>query len=245
MIRYASILCLLLFFLGTSLVLAQDTIFRLGPDQIEDGYLRFPPITEWKFKKGNDTAWASLGYDDAQWVKMDSAQLMALRYDEQDVFEGWFRFQFQLEPGFEQLPTFLLSINTAATEVYLDGELVAQLGVIGDAPEDYRSNRQTSDLIDVEPGRTYTMAVHFFDRMGKVTRFLQKDLKVLNINSFLFLIPETTAGERAALREKSLAYARFTLGLTTVLCLLIWLIWALNRRHKHLLLLAILSTANT
>jgi len=238
-------LCLLLFFLGTSIVPAQDTIFRLGPDQMEDGYLRFPPITGWKFNKGNDTAWASPGYDDSQWVKMDSAQVMSLRYDQQGVFEGWFRLKFQLEPGFEQLPTFLLSINTAATEVYLDGELVAQFGAIGDALEDYRSNRQTSDLIDVEPGRTYTMAVHFFDHMGKVTRFLQKDLKVLNIKSFLFLIPEATTGEREVTREKNLAYAQFTLGLTTVLCLLIWLIWALNRRHKHLLLLAILSTANT
>ena len=81
--------------------------------------------------------------------------------------------------------------------------------------------------------------------MGKVTRFLQKDLKVLNIKSFLFLIPEASAAQRVALREQRLGFAQFTFGLTTVLCLLIWLIWALNRRHKHLLLLAILATANT
>ena len=244
--RNAFFLLVLFLLFGYGQLHAQDTVFRLSPAEVtESGYLRFPPITQWKFKKGNNAEWAKQGFDDSQWVQMDSAQVTNLWYDERDVFEGWFRFKFQLEPGFEQLPNFLFSTNGAAVDVYLDGKRVAQFGEMGDALADYRINRRTTDFINVEPGVTYTMAIHFYDHVGGVTQFLDKRLNVLGTNSFLLLLSEAKAVEREARREKSLARSQFTFGLTTVLSFLMWLVWGLNRRHKHLLLLAILTTANT
>ena len=91
----------------------QDTVFILKKEQLtESEWLRLPPITKWKFKKGSEPGWAAPELDDRDWIQMDSATIASLTYDENGEFEGWFRFRFKFQPDFEAYPFFLNSTNS-------------------------------------------------------------------------------------------------------------------------------------
>jgi len=221
----------------------QDTLFILGKEQLsEQGWLRLPPVTEWKFQKGNDPSWAAPELDDRDWIRMDSATIASLTYDENGEFEGWFRFRFKFQPDFESYPFFLNSTNSAAQEIYVDGKQVASFGNTGLESGSYRRNTGEMEALFLEPGREYTMAIHFFDRLGSISRALTNPI-VLGQGSFLWF----TNSNKSSLRQKTRSdQHRETTTVFTILMsisLLFWLIWGLNRGQKHLFFIALFTTA--
>jgi signal transduction histidine kinase len=221
----------------------QDTVFILEKEQLtESEWLRLPPITKWKFKKGSEPGWAAPELDDHDWIRMDSATIASLTYDENGKFEGWFRFRFRFQPDFEAYPFFLRSTNTAAQDIYLDGKKVFSFGNTGLESGSYRRSTGEMEALFLEPGREYTMAVHFFDRIGPLSRSFTNPV-VFGSESFLWFI---TSGNNSRINKARSDQHRETTTLFTILIsisLLFWLIWGLNRGQKHLFFIALFTTA--
>jgi signal transduction histidine kinase len=223
---------------------AQDTVLLLNPSQVKDGWVRLSDINNWKFKKGNDPSWAEPSLDDNSWSYLDSTQIEALKYDEGGNFEGWFRFRFKFEDGFSDHPFFLYSSNYAAQEIYLDGKRVHTFGSTGAGGEPYKRNYFLFAYLSLNIGQEYSMAVHFVDRVGIITRTLQNP-RVMGQRGFLWFVtePYVKSIEQQRAEDKSLYIFIFSFML--VLSILFWLIWAQNREEQHLFLIALFMTLLT
>ena len=240
------ILALIFWLLAASTAQAntqQDTVFTLTKEQLtESEWLRLPPITKWKFKKGSDPGWAAPELDDRDWIQMDSATIASLTYDENGEFEGWFRFRFKFQPDFEAYPFFLNSTNSAAQEIYVDGKQVASFGNTGLESGSYRRNSGEMEALFLEPGREYTMAVHFFDRIGPISRALTNPI-VLGQGSFLWFTNSSKSSQRQKTRSDQHRETTTVFTILMSISLLFWLIWGLNRGQKHLFFIALFTTA--
>ena len=82
-------ICVFLFLiLNCAGVFAQDSTYVIPSSEIgKQGVLRLPDMTEWRFKEGNDTAWASPDFDHSQWQKLDSTEIVNIKVDEDGIFE--------------------------------------------------------------------------------------------------------------------------------------------------------------
>ncbi len=220
----------------------QDSVFILEPSDVsENGILRLPPIDQWKFREGHDPKWADPDLDDSDWIYPDSALVAGLSTGEDGRFDAWFRFRFKFAEGFPDHPYFLSSYNTAAQEIFLDGEQVIAFGRIGSDTTPFRMNIGQFQYLSLEEGRAYTLAVHFHDQTGPLTRTFRNS-SLLSWNSFLaFNTAQRVANYQLQYQpRKEQAQVEFLFSF--LLALLFWLTWILVRRENHLLYIAVFQT---
>jgi hypothetical protein len=112
-------------------------------------------VDGWRFSPGDDPRWADPSFDDSGWLPVPDTVLnfepIQLANVKRDVeFEtrggellegwdgkGWFRFRFDAHPALANTVLLLDVSQAGASEVYLDGALVARYGRVasGDATE--------------------------------------------------------------------------------------------------------------
>lgn len=222
----------------------QDTVYTFKKEQLnENGWLQLPPISEWKFHKGSKPGWAAPELDDRHWIRMDSATIASLDYDENGEFEGWFRFRFRFQPNFESYPFFLTSTNTAAQDIYLDGKKVVSFGNKGLESGSYLINKGKMQVLFLEAGREYTMAVHFLDRVGPFSRAIL-NTSVMGGQSFLWFATAEAATTYTERRAANLRGVTLVFTILLSISILFWLIWGLNRGQQHLFFIALFTTVS-
>ncbi|MCZ4410069.1 ATP-binding protein [Cryomorphaceae bacterium 1068] len=213
----------------------QDSLFVLKSSDVnETGYLNASSITEWEFKKGHDLSWKDSSTDDKSWSKLDSSEIARLDYDDEGKFEGWFRFRFKMEDEFEALPLFLLSINSAAQDIYLDGRLMGSFGKISESSIEYRMNSMDRHVfLPLIAGETYQLSVHFVKKEG-FQEFALGSSPLLSEKGFLYFTDYETASEREIKFERTKSIVSIPLTLSTLILLVAFLVTYLNRSEKHL-----------
>ena len=105
----------------------------------------------WKFRAGDDSAYARPGYDDAGWAPINPNQLPGQLPKLAGVRVGWLRLRLVVADSLRGRALVLLFQQTGASEVYLNGRLL------------YRYGRVSADPAQVRPG-PFTAApleVHF------------------------------------------------------------------------------------
>lgn len=89
----------------------------------------------WRFRAGDDPAWAEPGFDDAGWERRDP---VLFRRGEPLPAEwsgiGWLRAPIRIAPELVGTPIALRLSHQGAAEVFLDGRRVAGAGVVGAGP---------------------------------------------------------------------------------------------------------------
>jgi len=139
-------------------------VLTLDADQVASGlYIH----QGWRYHSGDDLAWAGLETDDSAWPVVSS------RFLEPDELPGgwqgigWFRLRLQLDPevGVARLG---LHVNQAgASEVYLDGVLVARFGSVGVGPgEEIPVFPRHLASFDAAPGVEHVIAVRYSNSSG-------------------------------------------------------------------------------
>lgn len=99
----------------------------------------------WLFKPGDDLKWASPQFNDSTWQKMSTylgpSDLSFI--DWQGI--GWFRFHFKVDSSLVDYPLALIpEQHYGASEIYLDGKLLYEIGEVSIFEEDnkpYRDSR--------------------------------------------------------------------------------------------------------
>lgn len=152
----------------------------------------------WKFRVGDSLAWANPDYDDSSWdylsTNLSQADLSFVEW----AGIGWFRKQFRVHQSLTGKPIALLvERHLGASEVYLNGEKIYELGGFSTDPESvvsYNSNNPLAIVFSDE--EIQTIAVRFINPnyseaeliMGyNGFRFLMGDWETHQAQAFLFL----------------------------------------------------------
>lgn len=138
----------------------------------------------WKFHVGDSLAWANPEYDDAGWdylsTNLSPADLSFVEW----AGIGWFRKQFKVHPNLRGKPIALLvERHLGASEVYLNGERIYELGDFSTDPESvvsYNSNNPLAIVFSDE--EIQTIAVRFINPNYSETEL------IMGYNGFRFLM---------------------------------------------------------
>lgn len=120
---------------------------------------------QWRFMPGDSLAWADTLYDDSHWTfastNLTEADLSFVEWSGM----GWFRKKFIVDPEFRGKPlALLIDRHLGASEIYLNGEKVHELGSFSSAPENARTYSQDTPVAIVFPDREeHLLAVRFIN----------------------------------------------------------------------------------
>lgn len=128
---------------------------------------RMQLIRGWRYHPGDDPAWAAPDLDDAAWTVVPSSLPSSQEPPGGWPGIGWFRRRLVLAEG---MPATALAIRieqNGASEVFLDGRLVARWGTVAASPQDERP-LYPNDFVGIalEPGRSHVLAVRYSNSRG-------------------------------------------------------------------------------
>ena len=126
------ILIFLLYWMTTGVTLAQDTTLQLSTHIFDNRQvLELATLPGWVFQSGHNPTWAKPGLNTAVWLKRSPSDLSAKDADAAGKAEGWFRLRIRLDSTFKGIPLGVRNRAYAATDVYINGQLVASFGSTG------------------------------------------------------------------------------------------------------------------
>lgn len=140
----------------------------------------------WKFKAGDDPEWADPELDDNEWdlisTNLTTTDLSFVEWEG----IGWFRKQLKVGRDLVGKPLALVvDRHLGASEVYLNGEKIYELGSFSSNPDRVRSYRGNELPVIVFPDReVQTLAVRFINPNNIETE------KVFGNNGFRFLLAD-------------------------------------------------------
>lgn len=108
--------------------------FFLSSDHLKDG--TWLPDGLWKYHRGDNAEWASPEFDDSEW------ETTSTRLNPNNLPKsgwngiGWFRLHLVVDSTLWNRPLALNVSQWGASEIYLDGRLVAQFGKVGSLKRD-------------------------------------------------------------------------------------------------------------
>lgn len=92
-------------------------------------------LENWKYHAGDNPEWAGFAFDDSAWEEVDPClppkQLPASGWDG----VGWFRLHLTVDSTLWNVPLAMYMMQTGASEVYLNGQLLYQYGRVGSTRE--------------------------------------------------------------------------------------------------------------
>ncbi len=102
-----------------------DSVLELLNDI--DNLLKF--TENWKIKKGDDTLWAAVNYDDKDWIVLDDDSVR----DNTDYGSiTWYRRHFTIDSNLIHVPlAFYVQQFGSACDVYIDGKFLKSFGTVG------------------------------------------------------------------------------------------------------------------
>lgn len=189
--------CIFLFLIGLLSFhesYAQDSFFQIAErDTIElsadmlNGDDQIIYIQDrWRFQPGDDEEWSAPGYDDSEWsVISTNLTETDLAFIEWDGI-GWFRIDLKVHENLRAKPVALIvDRHLGASEIYINGEKVYELGNFSNSPESVVSFRKEAPVpIVFDNSEIQVFAVRFINPDYSITG------RVMGYNGFRFHIGE-------------------------------------------------------
>lgn len=173
---------------------AQDTFFQFDEFEVEEisaesmsGSERIIYISDrWKFKAGDNVQWANPDFEDGEWnvisTNLTAADLSFVEWDG----IGWFRKRIRVGEGLVGKPLALVvDRHLGASEIYLNGEKIYELGRFSTNPERVESYSGNELPVIVFPDNgIQTLAVRFINPNNIETE------RMFGNNGFRFLLAD-------------------------------------------------------
>ncbi len=90
----------------------------------------------WKYRPGDSLAWASSAYDDGEWAIVPSLIPPGEVLPPDRAKRGWFRLHIEVDSTLRHIPLTWVMSQTGASEIFLNGRLLARLGTLGTSEAD-------------------------------------------------------------------------------------------------------------
>ena len=233
-----------LFLLVAQLCQAQDTTIVLSTSMIDKGYdvIFLDDLNGWIFKQGNDTGLEKIDIDTAGWNKIKPSELSKKYADKNGRIECWFRINILLDSSFLNKQIGFAFKSWAATELFINGKLVASRGNTGGNGQPFREYNGDIDpvIVNLQSSTPHLLAIHF---VGYLSPIPPHELK--NQGSMLYLIGPNYFTFQSELTKIKLGFNYLWLSICAVLSLLFWLLLFQNRQEKNLVWIALFTTVLT
>jgi two-component system, NtrC family, sensor kinase len=224
-----------------------DTTIVLSPRMMMANAIALGRLDGWIFKEGNSTAWAQQEIDASGWKKLKPSQLSEKMTDKSGKLEGWFRIKILLDTAFGDTPLDFFMNAWAASDVYLDGNLIYTFGNTGANGKPFTEYNPTYKLpfaFNVQKGREHILAIHLVDFLSSLPPYNLKSKAQNRVSSFISITTPAFKKDYLDFRLKARAYRTVWLTANVILCVLFWLLTFLNRNEKNLLLIALSTTVS-
>ena len=159
-------LILLLLLSTTSAFAQKDEIFQLSTKvarttKFANGWIALD--SGWKFQAGDDPDWKKPGFNDLSW---QSINLLRDLYDLPQIPKRgviWFRIKLKTDSTFLDRELVMRIYQTGASEIYLEGNRIHQLGNVSADPDavKFYSPNSTSLSFPIAHGTEQTLAIRF------------------------------------------------------------------------------------
>ncbi len=190
--RVVAVLCFLVIAALPVVLLAQDDFFQvtepeieeITPDMLDNEEMIIYIHDRWRFQIGDNTDWASPDYEDSDWdfisTNLTPTELAFL--DCNGI--GWFRKTLSVHPELTGKPlALIIDRHLGASEIYLNGEKVAELGTFSENPDQVVSYNDRKPIpIVFSNEEVQTLAVRFTNPNYIYTEML------IGYNGFRFLL---------------------------------------------------------
>ncbi len=222
---------------------SQDTTIVLTSSMFNsEGKIQLGEIEHWLYKQGNDPTWADSGISVKNWQHLNPADITKKNADQNGRLEGWFRMKIKLDSSFNQTSLFIIQRSYLASDIFINGKpfySFGNTGYNGKQFSEFTDFNKLPDEIKLEMGKELLLAVHFVDYTdykGQVKDFSFTKNRFIGIANPAYV---------ATFYTSSLLLRKFIVILTilSVLAVLFWFLFFLNRSEDHLLFVALSTTS--
>ena len=236
---------LVFFIFGIQLCQAQDSTIVLKASMLDKttDAINLSELNGWIFKHENDTGFSKLNIDTTGWKQVKPSELSSKYADKNGRVEGWFRIKIKLDSSFLNKQIGFDFPIWAATELYMDGNLIAARGNMAEDSKPFREySGGDPEFMRFETSGPHIFALHF---AGYVSPLPPHELKAkIKGDNFHFLGPNYSFN----LLKNTQIMDTFTntwLLVCAILAVLFWLLHFQNRQEKNLFWIALFTTVLT
>ncbi|MDG1277818.1 MAG: ATP-binding protein [Algoriphagus sp.] len=146
-----------------------EKVFVISDTTFSEGWKNL--TEDWRYQKGDDPAWASPDFDDASWSEVSAYNLNMPDGEHVLAERGeivWFRKRIKADSSLTQ--TIVLNIRQlGASEIYLDGKLIHQLGKVSANQDEVIYNNPWRQILQLplEKGKEQVLAVRYVNAQYK------------------------------------------------------------------------------
>jgi two-component system NtrC family sensor kinase len=237
---------ILLFLCSSFIAGAQDTTILLSWDKTKLDYIPLGNMDGWIFRQGHDVAWAKNDIDITVWKKIKPSELSEKLTDKNGKLEGWLRIKIKLDTAFQGKSAGLYMSAWAASEVYVDGNLLhtyGNTGANGMPFKEYNPTYKVPVTLNIQTGGEHIIAVHIVDFRSPYPRFHLKSRDWLPL--FISITSPEFNNRSLSSRLRDRSFRTLWLSVNVILCLLFWLLAFQNRDEKNLIFIALTTTVVT
>lgn len=248
----------LFLFIGIQYGLSQDSSVLISARMFDGSQkIALSARDGWLFKEGDDSSWRDKEINTAEWRRLRPTELSAKHADKRGRVEGWLRLKFRLDENLANIPLAVERGGWAATDVYLDGKLLARFGNTG---EDYQTYKEYNPIdkpslpvnLNLSTGTEHVLAMHLVDYLAPLSFGLLKSAtlghvrpKSQGLHSLLALTgPEYNSIMTSASRE-TLLYRTVWASVAVLLALLFWLLFFQNSGERQTVMLIALYASSS
>ncbi|MEO7046328.1 MAG: hypothetical protein ABI091_13545, partial [Ferruginibacter sp.] len=231
------------FLLVAQFCYAHDTTIVLNKNMIDkpNDAIYFGWFDGWSFKQGNGSGFEKIDIDTTGWKKLKPAELSKQYADKNGRIEGWFRVKIQLDSSLLNLQTGFDFSFYAATELFIDGKLIATRGNTGDNGKPFREYTGGLDpvIVNLPSSSPHLLAIHFVTYLSPIN-----ELKFWGGN-IIFLTGPNYSNFRAEITKNFISVYYFLLSACALLSILFWMLFLQNKQERNLVWIAIFTSALT
>ncbi len=163
------ILYIISFLLPLTLLGQSQKVFVISDSTLAD---RWSNLSEnWRYQKGDNMAWANPDFDDSSWEEFSAYNLNMPDGEKAIANRGeivWFRKRIKADSSLSK--AIVLNIHQeGASEIYLDGKLIHQLGKVSSGIDEVIYNNPYSQVLQLplEKGKEQVLAVRYVNAQYK------------------------------------------------------------------------------
>jgi len=209
------------------------------------GFISLANLDGWIFKQGTDPLWAKSNIDLKGWQPFKPGDLSEKLADKDGRIEAWLRIKIILDSAFGETPLDISVYRWAATDLYLDGQLLYSYGNTGSNGKPYTEYNPTYKLpmaFNAQKGKEHLLAMHIVDYLSVLPPFHLKsssrfDDLIISMPSHKILFFNWS--------RQNQAFKTIWISVNVILSCLFWLLAFQNRTEKNITLISIVSTTVT
>jgi len=227
----------------TSISSAQNDVVLVSSDMFgAQQRVKLANLEGWLFKDGHNPAWAEINLDVSDWKSFKPIEISKELADQTGRIEGWFRIRIKLDDSFKDIPLAISRELWAATDVYINGELVQAFGNTGNPYTAYNPILKYPVPVSISSGEEYVVAIHFVDYEST---FTQREIRLKPENLQYFINLTGPAYEKWVTRDHKLTHIFVTLSISVsfLLFFLYWFLVYLNPDQTVFRIIAWYTTA--